>query len=143
MKWRLFTAHPGTRRHIADFSYLFHQESAMSEKISAKFRFAHQLTAVAAITASLACSVAFASGSMSPGGGQGADAYNVGKSVFFKQIACDTCAYAGRGKDAADAKALLATLKSPESKAKIDADEFGAVEAYLTKRFRLTDMAGK
>jgi hypothetical protein len=115
--------------------------------MSKKFRFAHQITVATAVagllTAALGCSAAFASGSMSPGGGQGADAYNVGKSVFFKQIACDTCAYAGRGKDAADAKALLATLKSPESKAKIDEDEFGAVEAYLTKRFRLTDMAGK
>jgi hypothetical protein len=117
--------------------------ATMSAKKSAKFRVTHQLAAVAAMAASLVCSVAFASGSMSPGGGQGADAYNVGKAVFFKQIACGTCAYAGRGKDATDAKALLATLKSPESKAKIDADEFGAVEAYLTKRFRLTDMAGK
>jgi hypothetical protein len=117
--------------------------ATISAKKSAKFRFTHQLTLAAAIAASLVCSVAFASGSMSPGGGQGADAYNVGKSIFFKQIACDGCAYAGRGKDAADAKALLATLKSPESKAKIDADEFGAVEAYLTKRFRLTEMAGK
>ena len=115
----------------------------MSAKKSAKFRFAYQLTAAATIAASLSCSVAFASGSMSPGSGQGADAYSVGKSIFFKQIACDGCAYAGRGKDVADAKALLATLKSPESKAKIDADEFGAVEAYLTKRFRLIDMAGK
>jgi hypothetical protein len=117
--------------------------STMSAKRSEKFRFVHQLATVTAIAASLGCSVAFASGSMSPGGGQGADAYSVGKSIFFKQIACDGCVYAGRGKDAADAKALLATLKSPDSKAKIDADEFGAVEAYLTKRFRLADMAGK
>ena len=117
--------------------------ATMSAKNSAKFRLTHRLAAVVAVAASVGCSVAFASGSMSPGSGQGADAYSVGKSVFFKQIACDTCAYAGRGKDAADAKTLLAALKSPESKAKIDADEFGAVEAYLTKRFRLTDMAGK
>jgi hypothetical protein len=115
----------------------------MSKKMPTTFRFAHQLSAAIAVAASLGCSTVFASGSMSPGSGQGADAYSVGKSVFFKQIACDTCAYAGRGKDAADAKALLATLKGPESKAKIDADEFGAVEAYLTKRFRLTEMAGK
>jgi hypothetical protein len=115
----------------------------MSKIMPTTFRFAHQLTAAIAAVASLGCSTVFASGSMTPGSGQGADAYSVGKSVFFKQIACDTCAYAGRGKDATDAKALLATLKSPESKAKIDADEFGAVEAYLTKRFRLTDMAGK
>ena len=76
----------------------------MSAKNSAKFRFTHRLAAVVAIAAavgcSVGCSVAFASGSMSPGSGQGADAYSVGKSVFFKQIACDTCAYAGRGKDA-------------------------------------------
>lgn len=118
----------------------------MSEKISTKFRSsAHQLTAAAvmAVAASLGGAMAFASGSMSPGSGQGADAYNVGKAVFFKQIACDTCAYAGRGKDATDAKALLAALKGTDSKVKMDADEFGAVEAYLTKRFRLTDMAGK
>jgi hypothetical protein len=115
----------------------------MSKKMPTTFRFAHQLSAVIAVAASLGCSTVFASGSMSPGSGQGADAYNVGKSVFFKQIACDTCAYAGRGKDAADAKALLTTLKSADSKAKIDADELGAVEAYLTKRFRLAEMAGK
>ena len=116
----------------------------MSEKISAKFHLARPMTAAAAVIfAAVSCSHAFASGSMSVGGGQGADAYSVGKSVFFKQLTCDTCAYAARGKDSADAKALLATLKSPESKAKMDADEFAAVEAYLTKRFRLTDMAGK
>ncbi len=115
----------------------------MSKKVLTRFRFVHPLTAVVVVVASLGCSAVFASGSMSPGSGQGADVYNVGKSVFFKQIACDTCAYAGRGKDAADAKALLTTLKSADSKVKIDTDEFGAVEAYLNKRFRLTGMAGK
>ena len=108
-----------------------------------KFCLVHQIKVATALAAALGCASVFASGSMSTGGGQGADAYSVGKSVFFKQIACDTCAYTGRGKDAADARALLAVLKSSDSKAKIDEDEFGAVEAYLTKRFRLTDMAGK
>ena len=116
----------------------------MSEKMPAKYLFAHRIASALIIgVAALGSSPAFASGSMSPGSGQRADAYNVGKSIFFKQVTCDTCTYAGRGKDAADAKALLITLKSADSKAKLDVDEFGAVEAYLTRRFRLTDMAGK
>jgi hypothetical protein len=102
------------------------------------------LTTFAFVAAScFGVSNAFASGSMTPGGGQGADAYSVGKSVFFKEVACGTCAYSGRGKDAADAKSLLASLKAADSKVKLDADDMEAVNAYLTKRFRLAEMAGK
>jgi hypothetical protein len=105
--------------------------------------FATRILVGAAMTASLAASTAFASGSMSPGGGQGADPYSVGKSVFFKQVACDSCGYAGRGKDAADAKALLMTLKGADSKVKLDAGDLAAVDTYLSKRYRLAEMAGK
>jgi hypothetical protein len=108
-----------------------------------KKRFATHTLVGAAMLASLTASTVFASGSISPGGGQGADTYSVGKSVFFKQVACDSCGYAGRGKDAADAKALLMTLKSADSKVKLDADDLAAVNSYLSKRYRLAEMAGK
>jgi hypothetical protein len=67
----------------------------MSKKMPTTFRFAHQLSTVIAVAASLGCSSVFASGFMSPGSGQGADAYNVGKSVIFKQIACDNLRLCG------------------------------------------------
>ncbi len=113
----------------------------MSSKTSAVRPF---LAAFAMATAScIGISSAFASGSMTPGGGQGADAYSVGKSLFFKEVACGTCAYSGRGKDAADAKSLLTSLKAADSKVKLGADDMEAVNTYLTKRFRLAEMAGK
>ena len=93
-----------------------------------------------AMFASAGLSTAVASGSMSPGGGQGADLYNVGKSVFFKQVACGSCAYADRAKNASDAKALLVALKASDSKVKLDSDEMEAVETYLAKLFKLTSM---
>lgn len=96
-----------------------------------------------ALVASAGFSTAFASGTLSTVEGRGADAYTMGKSVYFKQVVCGSCAYAGRGRDAADAKALLTTLKRADSKIKLDSDDLDAVNAYLSKRFRIAEMKAR
>jgi hypothetical protein len=90
----------------------------------------------------MTASSAFASGSMSPGLSNGPDAYSVGKSVLFKQVVCSSCPYAGRAKDATDAKSLRDTINSADSKVKLSADDRDAVNTYLNERFRLA-MADK
>jgi hypothetical protein len=105
-----------------------------------QYLFAAKL-AVAAVAA--ASTAAFASGSMSPSSSQNADAYSIGKSIFFKQVVCDGCAYAATAKSAADIKAVSAGLNSKDSKVKLSDDELDAVNLYLAKRFNLTSMAGK
>jgi hypothetical protein len=88
------------------------------------------------------CTVsAFASGSMSTNTSNNNDAYATGKSVFFKQVACTTCPYAGRGKDAGDAKALRDQINMADSKLKLSRDDKDAVNAYLNERFRLSSMS--
>ncbi|NJR72181.1 MAG: hypothetical protein HC782_03755 [Gammaproteobacteria bacterium] len=66
------------------------------------------------------------------------DSYSVGKSIFFKEVICQSCPYAGRGKDATDAKALRNLLNSTESKIKLDADSKEAINEYLNSRFKLS-----
>ncbi len=87
--------------------------------------------------------VTFASGSMSLSSSQSADAYSVGKSIFFKQVACEGCAYAFMAKGSSDAKSVFDSLNSKESKIKLSEDDLEAVNTYLIKRFNLTNMAGK
>lgn len=84
-----------------------------------------------------------ASGSMTAPTGNSNDAYSQGKSVFFKQVVCTTCPYAGRGKDASDAKALRDQLNMADSKLKLGMDDKQAVNAYLGERFRLSNIDKK
>ena len=86
-----------------------------------------------------AASAALASGSMNAYGGAGPDAYSTGKSILYKQVVCGSCPYAGRAKDAADAKMLRETLNSADSKVKLDDEDKSAVNTYLTGRFHLGD----
>lgn len=81
---------------------------------------------------------AHASGSMSGVSGATKDSYAVGKSIFFKEVTCQSCPYAGRSKDATDAKALRDLLNSPESKVKLDADSKDALNEYINTRFKLS-----
>ncbi len=94
-------------------------------------------------SATLAAPAAFASGSMTPSSSQGADAYSIGKSIFFKQVACEGCAYAFMAKGSADVKTLFTSLNSKDSKVKLSEGDLEAVNTYLTKRFNLTITAGK
>lgn len=92
---------------------------------------------------SLTATAAFASGSMSPTNSQSADAYSIGKSIFFKQVVCDSCAYASTAKNPGDIKSVFTALNGKESKVKLSEDDLDALNTYLTKRFNLTNMAGK
>jgi hypothetical protein len=91
------------------------------------------------LLASFGALSANASGSMTTQTGNSNDAYSMGKSIFFKQVVCTTCPYAGRGKDAADAKALRDQLNMADSKLKLGGDDKQAVNAYLSERFRLSN----
>ena len=53
-------------------------------------------------------------------------------------MTCQSCPYAGRGKDATDAKALRSLLNSAESKVKLDAGSKDALNEYLNSRFKLS-----
>ena len=114
--------------------------TSMQQRSCSKLKTARAATV--ALLSLAAASVASASGSMSFGDTNGRDAYAAGKSIFFKQVVCASCPYAGRGKDTTDAKALRDTLNSTDSKVKLDNDDKGAVNTYLTERFKLA-MADK
>jgi hypothetical protein len=86
-------------------------------------------------------SPAHASGSMAAPGSAAPDTYTIGKSVYFKQVTCSRCPYAGRGKDATDATLLRDQINASDSKIKLDSDEREAVNRYLTERFRLPNAA--
>lgn len=100
----------------------------------------HLTSALLFAAAALGAVGAFASGSMSTNTSNSNDAYATGKSVFFKQVACTTFPYAGRGKDAGDAKALRDQINMADSKLKLSRDDKDAVNAYLNERFRLSSL---
>jgi hypothetical protein len=91
-----------------------------------------------ALLATFGAASAIASGSMTAPGSTGPDAYATGKSIFFKQVTCASCPYAGRGKDAADAKSLRDQINAADSKVKLDSDEREAINTYMNDRFRLS-----
>jgi hypothetical protein len=101
-----------------------------------KMRYA--AAAFAGLVTLLGTTSILASGSMTAPGSTGPDAYATGKSIFFKQITCASCPYAGRGKDAADAKSLRDQINAADSKVKLDGDEREAINTYLNDRFRLS-----
>lgn len=95
------------------------------------------LPTMAACAALLFSSGVVASGSRGAGGVGSGDDYNVGKAVFYKKLACGGCPYAGRGKDAADAKQLIQELSVGRGAASgLSEEERAAAVAYLRRRFR-------
>jgi hypothetical protein len=102
-----------------------------------------KMAAATLIAASCASTAALASGSISPSSSQSADAYSVGKSIFFKQVVCDSCAYASAGKNSSEIKSVHTELNSKDSKVKLSENDLEALNTYLIKRFKLTEMAGK
>ena len=109
---------------------------ATSRSVARKTR-----TALVVALTAICAPMVFASGSMSPGISGGPDAYAAGKSILYKQVVCTSCPYAGRAKDAGDAKSLRDTLNAADSKVKLDGDDKDAVNAFLNQRFRLGDAA--
>jgi hypothetical protein len=96
------------------------------------------VTTFAAFSSLFIAASVIASGSMTAPGSTGPDAYATGKSIFFKQVTCSSCPYAGRGKEAADAKSLLDQINGADSKLKLSSDEKDAINTYLSDRFRLS-----
>lgn len=90
--------------------------------------------AVSAVLA-LAAGGALASGSDAGGSAETGDtaAYNMGKGVYARKLACGGCPMAGKSLDAALAKQLLSS-KPPVA---LSADEEMALATYLKRRFKL------
>ncbi len=90
-----------------------------------------------AVAASFALSAGFAFASGSDGGGQAemgdTAAYNTGKSVFAKKIACSGCPMAGKSLDAESARALVAN----KGNVTLTPQESAALDVYLKRRFKL------
>ncbi len=76
-----------------------------------------------------------ASGSDGASGPETSDAaaYNTGKGVFARRLACSGCKMAGKKLDAAEARALLAE----KGNLGLSADESQALAVYLQRRFKL------
>ena len=95
------------------------------------------LLARVAAAASLALTVGLANASGSDGGGMAqtgdAAAYNNGKAVFAAKFACSGCPMAGKSLDAAAARDLLANKRGVT----LSAEEAGALDVYLKRRFKL------
>jgi hypothetical protein len=89
--------------------------------------------AVICIAAAAVSGTAFASGSVSPSSGS-VDLYNTGKTVFVQKVACNDCAFKGRGANAMDAKMLIGELANSSA---LSAYERDAVVAYLKRRYRI------
>ncbi len=96
--------------------------------------FTKNITSMLAV-AVLTVGSAFASGSMSTPSGSSDDAYSTGKMIFFKKLTCKECAFAGRGKDGADARKLITDVSAADSKMKLSSDEMAALETYVKERF--------
>jgi len=109
-----------------------------------------KLFALGAFVYTLSCSTGPAMASGSEGGGSAEtgdmQAYNMGKSVYARKLACGSCPLAGKGLDATLAHDLLTgkgtvTMSEAETKALteylavLSDDESNALKAYLQLRF--------
>ncbi len=90
---------------------------------------------VLALALGLSGSLALASGSDGAGGAETGDAqaYNMGKMVYFQKLACAGCALAGKTLDAALARDVI----SGKMKVSLPAEDSRALAVYLTRRFSL------
>jgi hypothetical protein len=90
---------------------------------------------VLALVLGLSGSWALASGSDGTAGAETGDAqaYNVGKMVYFQKLACAGCALSGKTLDAALARDIM----SGKTKVMLAEDESRALVVYLTRRFKL------
>lgn len=88
-----------------------------------------------AFSLSLVGIVALASGSDGAGSADtgGAQAYNMGKTVYFQKLACNGCALAGKTLDANLARDII----SGKVKVMLNEDESQALAVYLNRRFKL------
>lgn len=86
-----------------------------------------------------AASSVLASGSYSiSGGDQANQAYNLGKSAFYRKLACSSCPLAGQELDEAKATELVAQLaKAGELAQKLSETERDAAVVYLKRRYKL------
>lgn len=83
--------------------------------------------------------IVLASGSYGTGGGDQANqAYNLGKSVFYKKLICKTCPLAQSEPEAGKAAEIVKQLSErPDSVGNISADERAAAIQFLKRRYGL------
>jgi len=80
-----------------------------------------------------------ASGSYSiSGGDQANQSYNLGKSAFYRKLACSSCPLAGQDIDQAKAAEVMAQLgQANEWAQQLSATERDAAVVYLKRRYKL------
>jgi hypothetical protein len=88
-----------------------------------------------AISLGLSGAAAMASGSDGVGSAETGDAqaYNIGKMVYFQKLACSGCTLAGKKLDASLAREII----SGKVKVMLAEDESRALRVYLSRRFSL------
>ena len=89
-------------------------------------------------TALTLSTTAVASGSF--GGGSSAgfqSSYNLGKSVFYKKLGCDTCELKGASLDKSEAKNVIQKLSNDAKYvSEIKGKERKAVISYMSRRYK-------
>jgi hypothetical protein len=102
-------------------------------KLLASFKF------IVLVLAYAVSSPVLASGSYSVSGGDQANqSYNLGKSAFYRKLACSSCPLANQDIDETKAAELVKRLgDNAELAQKLSANERDAVITYLQRRYKL------
>ena len=102
-------------------------------KLLASFKF------IVLVLAYAVSSPVLASGSYSiSGGDQANQSYNLGKSAFYRKLACSSCPLAGQDIDQAKAAEVVAQLgQANEWAQQLSATERDAAVVYLKRRYKL------
>ncbi len=99
----------------------------------------HRLIMIVSLLTALSATNVFASGSVggsAPRGGSTKNSeYAMGKKVYIKKIACDSCMMKGGVHDSDGAKQLMMKLDSDVEG--LTASERNQVQAYLKRRFKV------
>lgn len=92
------------------------------------------------LSASTLASVSHASGSFGPSAtGSFQNTYNLGKRVYFKKLACDTCPLASDSLDKKQAMMVIEQLNDSKEVMKLLSNkERSAVIHYLKKRHKIS-----
>ncbi len=94
-------------------------------------------TAALFLSTSFVSSSAMASGSFGGGGVGFQNTYNLGKSVFYKKLACDDCPVENVKMDSSEAKALIQKLNTDDQFANgLTSKQRESVIFYIERRYK-------
>ncbi|GAA3929857.1 hypothetical protein [Litoribacillus peritrichatus] len=106
-------------------------------KIALNKGFGFSLASALVLSASVISTSATASGSFGGGGVGFQNTYNLGKSVFYKKLACDDCPVENVQMNADEAKSLINKLKTDNEFAKeVTGKQRQSVIFYIERRYK-------